>query len=205
MKRNQNKHVTPEQVEYIRSIAATHNAAEISALFEQKYGQKRNRNGIQTICRRFGIKYKKRPNSGRFEKGMTTWNKGLKGVNGQSETRFKKGHKTWTCRPIGSIRKTKQGHILVKVGEPKVWKRQSIINWEAVHGPIESGSILMHRDGDTENCDLSNLALITRGENVLFNKFFREAYGNAELFDFALLTVRLWLKSNQLKKNGSKT
>jgi len=196
-----NPHVTDEQVEFIRSLAADNYATEIARLFQEKYGQNRNRKGIQTICRRFGIKYKKRPNKGMFVKGMTTWNKGLKGVNGYSATRFENGHMPHTYLPVGTERWTKERHIEVKIADPNVWKRLAVINWEEEYGEFPEGYLVYHKDGNKENCDVSNLVLMTRAENVLFNKFFKDAYGHPELFEFALLTIRVWLKSNELKKN----
>jgi hypothetical protein len=42
--------------------------------------------------------------------------------------------------------------------------------WEAAHGPIPPGHIVIFLDGDKTNCDLSNLRLVTQAEKQMLNK-----------------------------------
>jgi len=56
-------------------------------------------------------------NSGRFQKGFTPWNKGVKKSTGESKTRFKKGNETWNTRPLGDEHVDNDGYIRVKVAE----------------------------------------------------------------------------------------
>jgi hypothetical protein len=67
-------------------------------------------------------------NSGRFEKGLIPWNKGLKGVNGYSPSRFKKGHiNTHSLREIGSERISQKYGVFIKVAHPSVWRLKALV------------------------------------------------------------------------------
>jgi len=46
------------------------------------------------------------------------------------------------------------------------WKPLHIYNWEKTNGKIPKGHCLWFKNGDTMNCELSNLELITRAENM---------------------------------------
>jgi hypothetical protein len=73
-------------------------------------------------------------NSGQFKKGFTPWNKGLKGVNGKSEKRFKKRNETWNTRQLGDEHVDNDGYIRVKVAKTGTkqerWKLKHRIIYE---------------------------------------------------------------------------
>ena len=100
-----------------------------------------------------------------FKKGQTPFNKGMK-MNPHPNsvaTQFKKGCSI-NIKPIGTIhlRNTKQGPLkYIKVDVHK-WILLSKYNWEKQNGEIPKGQILFHKDGNSQNCDISNLELITR-------------------------------------------
>jgi hypothetical protein len=54
----------------------------------------------------------------RFRKGLKPWNKGLKGVNGKSNTTFKSGNVPHNHKPVGTVRMTKDHYPEVKIAEP---------------------------------------------------------------------------------------
>ena len=45
-----------------------------------------------------------------------------------------------------------------------------MLNWEAVHGPVPKGHVVILKDGDKTNLDVSNLLLVSRAELGLMNK-----------------------------------
>lgn len=116
----------------------------------------------------------------RFPKGHVPANKGLKRPAGWSpgrmrETQFKKGV-SLNKMPIGSTRPIKGGYLLLKVAEvPNVpyyvnWKLLHVINWERANGkPMPPKHCLRFRDGNVQNCDPSNLELISMRENAARN------------------------------------
>lgn len=77
---------------------------------------------------------------------------------------FKPGYTPHGHRPVGSERTNRDGYRERKVAEPNKWALVHVLNWEAVNGPIPQGHLLLFKDGDKSNCEVSNLLLATRGE-----------------------------------------
>ena len=114
----------------------------------------------------------------RFPKGHTPWNAGRKGwsAGGKSrETRFKKGEKPWTWKPIGSERVTKDGTLQRKVSDtgypPRDWVAVHALLWREANGEIPEGHIVVFRNGDKSDIRMDNLELITRAENMRRNSY----------------------------------
>lgn len=115
----------------------------------------------------------------RFQRGHQSWNAGMKGwkAGGRSEeTRFKKGNRPHTWRPIGSERDL-EGYLQVKVTDtgypPRDWRCVHVMLWEKHHGPVPSGHAVVFRDGNRRNIVIDNLELITRGELMRRNTIHR--------------------------------
>lgn len=106
----------------------------------------------------------------RFKKGQVPWNKGLKGVNGTSESRFKKGHIPHSARPVGYERINKDGHVEVKVEGQRQMVYKHRWTWEQHNGKIPSDCVVTFKDGDRTNCNIENLELMTRAELVILNR-----------------------------------
>lgn len=142
--------------------------------------------------------------TGQFEKGHTPFNKGRKGVNypGMKATQFKPGHPPHNHRPVGSIRKNREGYIYKKVAEPNKWRMLHVLNWEAVHGPVPPGHALIFKDGDRSNCEPDNLLLVTRAELAVINRR-RLLTGNPETAEAAQALARL-IKATTKKKRRQK-
>jgi hypothetical protein len=103
----------------------------------------------------------------RFKKGGATWNKGMKGLDiGGKETRFKKGQKPQTWRPVGSERVDKNGYLKRKISDTGVkkddWVLVHIHVWTQAHGPLPPNHAVVFKDGDKRNFALDNLEAISR-------------------------------------------
>ena len=107
----------------------------------------------------------------RFVKGQEPANKGKRieefmskeGIKRSSQTRFKKGHRPHNKREIGTETQHADGYVYIKVdGRKPVLKHRYV--WEHANGPIPDGHNIAFRDGNRQNCDLSNLYLISREE-----------------------------------------
>ena len=92
----------------------------------------------------------------------------MKGLDiGGKEYRFKKGHLPHNTRNDWDIRiqQDKSGrkykYIRVSLGK---WMLLHRFNWEQSNGTIPKGMKILFKDGDTMNCDVSNLELVTAGQ-----------------------------------------
>ena len=103
---------------------------------------------------------------------------------------YKKGGSPFNVVPVGTERKTKEGYIMVKVGDKKStkgdsatyhknWKFKHVLIWEQHHGAIPDGHIIVFLVSNKENLDISNLFCIPQKVAVVMarNKWYRD---NAE-------------------------
>lgn len=112
--------------------------------------------------------------NGRFQKGITPWNKGMHYTAGgrSAETRFKPGERRGVAvelyKPIGTERISKDGYLERKINDglplQKRWRAVHLLVWEAAHGPLPAGHAIAFKDGDKRHIQLDNLELITRAE-----------------------------------------
>lgn len=120
----------------------------------------------------------KHPNFGgqktRFKKGIIPKNKGKKqheymsaeAIEKTIHTRFKDGHTPANHKPIGYERYSKDGYLERKTDEPSVFKAVHRIVWEQHHGKIKKGFNIQFKDGNKNNCDIDNLYIISRQEQL---------------------------------------
>ncbi|HRO75766.1 MAG TPA: HNH endonuclease signature motif containing protein [Crocinitomicaceae bacterium] len=115
----------------------------------------------------------------RFQKGNISHNKGKKMSPEMyakvQKNMFKKGDKPKNIKPVGTIREWTETHSkrlykYIKIAEPNVWQLLSHKVWIEANGPIPNGYRLHFKNGDTLNCELSNLELITDQEAMDRNR-----------------------------------
>lgn len=107
-----------------------------------------------------------------FKKGHQSFNKGMKqteylsadALEKAASTRFKKGHRPATYRPIGSTRITRDGYREIKISTNK-WRLEHLVVWEKEHGPLPAGHCVIHLNQDKLDNRLENLMLIPRAIN----------------------------------------
>lgn len=117
-------------------------------------------------------------NSTTFRKGHTPANKGKKMDESLKEkvahTWFKSGNLPTNTKYDGHIsaRKDKTGrvylHVRIAIGRYVLLHRHI---WEQAHGEIPPKHVVTFKDGDTMNCSIDNLELITMKENRRRNSF----------------------------------
>lgn len=135
-----------------------------------------------------------------FKPGHTPHNKGKKmGADiyiAVAPTMFKRGHKPFNTKPVGTInvRKDSDGRTYqyIKIKDSH-WELLQRYTWEQANGKIPKGCIVIFLDGNYLNCNLSNLQLISRKENMLRNTIQRYP---AELQELMKLTSKLKRKTN---------
>lgn len=157
--------ITKDIAEHLgRSIPSIHAKAKHLKLHKtiQFYRQKNDRNGSINRIKEFS-----------FKKGQKAWNKGKKfpkyyHYKGK-DTRFKKGQVPNNRKPIGYERINKDGTIDIKIDEKKGFESKQRVFWSKHYGAIPEGMMISFIDGNPQNCDISNLKLITRAEHMKNN------------------------------------
>lgn len=160
-----------------RKVGTVHQCAARYGIVKSDYFKEQNTSGrIQRG------KQDPRMKAGQFKPGHTTWNAGRKGwqAGGRSaETQFAPGDLPPNTLPIGSYRvltnKNGKKHLEQKMREVpgsacKRWTPVSRIVWEAVHGPVPKGSIVVFSPGKNtivlEEITIDKLECITRAEHA---------------------------------------
>lgn len=121
-----------------------------------------------------------------FAPGGKPWNAGLKGwqAGGASvSTQFKAGQKPHTTMPVGSYRlcfhkqsgfaRLEQKTSEAEGANNKRWTPVARLVWEAAHGPVPKGSIVVFKPGQgtnvLEEITLDRLDCITRAQHASRN------------------------------------
>lgn len=161
-----------------RRAKAVHHRANAMGLFKSMalISETARQRNIERNLRGLG-------NQGQFQPGLVPWNKGLSyhAAGRAVLTQFKPGNKPQTWRPVGSLRVV-DGQLQCKVSdEPghghRRWKPVSRVVWEAAHGPVPPGHLVVFKPGrasiDPELITPDAVELITREEHVRRNSVHR--------------------------------
>lgn len=107
---------------------------------------------------------------GKFKKGHTPWNAGLKGIHLNPGTEFKKGemvgkdHYSWK----GGEQINKNDCVYINVGANQRVRRPRKV-YEEAFGKIPKGYVLYHLDKDMCNDSIDNLVAISRSMLININ------------------------------------
>lgn len=164
----------PEEVRFLTARRAGRSHAALAELFTKHFRRTLTARQVGTFLKNRGLTTGL---TGRFEKGMTPWNRGKRGYMGANWTSFKKGHIPANHRPLWSERVGKDGYIEMSVPErnpytgfPTRFKHKHVWIWEQAHGPKPKGTVVIFRDGNNRNFELDNLLLVTRRELLALNQ-----------------------------------
>jgi hypothetical protein len=134
-----------------------------------------------------------------FKKGMTSWNKGTKGLQiGGKETQFKKGQTPHNTKPIG-FRSYRDGYLVERVEKGFEFVHKLI--WKQHHGEIPKGLFVVFKDRNKNNICIENLEIIDRVEHIRRNHIQNLPQ---ELKEVVHIKKSITRKINQLEKNGTK-
>ena len=137
-------------------------------------GLKKDKDFVVEMARENMKKVMELGKSYRYQKGQSPVNKGKKQSEYMSEeaiertkaTRFKKGSIPPGAVPIGYERMDRNGYIHIKVeGKRKLVLKHRHI-WEQHNGTIPKGYNIQFKDGDRHNCDIDNLYLISKQDQM---------------------------------------
>lgn len=189
---------TPADRAQLRRIYPIYSAAEcaeiigcsVSSAYNQAHqmGLRKSTDWIAQRARERSLQPEHGGRRHQFRPGHQTWNKGQPFDSGgrSVETRFKAGrapHENSNYLPIGSLRITRDGLLERKTTDDQTvyparrWVAVHRLVWEAAHGPIPRGHLVVFRPGmhttSVEAITLDRLELITRAENMRRNTIHR--------------------------------
>ena len=154
---------------------------EILDFMRKDYVGVTNREMALRLEREFGVEFKPKSvgeyrrkigctsgNDGKFHKGQTPHNKGVKGVYpGSEKGGFKKGYMPSTTLPVGAEVFGKEGYWKIKIANPSVWEYKHRLVWKEAHGDIPPDHVVIFKDSDINNCELDNLMCISKAESAI--------------------------------------
>lgn len=168
-------HYTDEEKDFIRQNYHDCNShAELTCMFNEQFGTSLKVETLRDYChKKLGLKGM--PNGGQYR------------IGGKSRD-----------LPLGTIRKVPTA-TYIKIGnndthltgyKPPNWMPLQQYIWEQKFGPIPKNHFVIFLDGNTENFDISNLAVINRriSAQMAINRFYTE---NTELTRAGLMCIEL--------------
>ena len=186
-------------VEYILQNYKGVGPKEMAEKLNAQFGTSYTRNQIKCF---YGNHKLNSGVTGYFPKGIVPPNKGKKGVcsPGSEKGWFKKGQVPPNKTEIGAIRLRGDGYLWEKYGPGQHdWKPHHQLVWERAHGKQPEGYVLVFKDGDRMNCDLSNLELVSWAENLELNRSGLRS-SNADLTESAIMVARVRTTIRNLQK-----
>ena len=176
--------------------------AELTEMFNQHFDLQLKQQQIENVLQRWGLR--SGYGGGQFRPGHIPHNKGKRKFwTGGEATQFKKGHKPWNYKPVGTERINANGYVDVKVADPNKWRQKHLLIWEEAHGPVPKGQVIIFADGNCLNVQLDNLLLVSRRELVMLNKYSLIG-GSAELTKVGITVADLHLKAGERKRKAKR-
>ena len=196
---------TEEEHAFLQSFIPGHTYKEIVAEYNKRFKEPITESRVKGYMSNHKIN---NGLTGRFKKGNVPFNKGKKGWSapGTERTRFKKRHLPANTKPISYERITKDGYIEVKIkmrpshpGCNDNFKLKHRLVWEEAHGPIPKGCNIIFLDGNRQNCDIENLAIVTKAEHQqMTRRGLRSAI--PQITETGILIARVGVASQKAKK-----
>lgn len=207
---------TDEQIEFLRVNSLGNDTNKLTQLFNERFNSNisvskisalRYLNGFKSGLTGEFIKGIRRSPSTEFKKGQVSWNKG-KYVRYSEATEFKKGQKPKNTHPVGTIMMRGDGYIYIKLKETEPsrfgWKQLHLYNYEKANGEIPKGHKVIFLDGDHQNCDVSNLLMITDSQLVVINRM-RLIKCDPDLTRTAVIIANLVSKTYRMQNSSKRS
>ena len=202
-----------EQVDFIVANVKGITLEELKKRFNKKFNLNVSDNAIAHLKYKYGLK--SGIVGGRFEKGMTPFNKGKKwddfmpkeSQNNSRKTTFKKGNipKNRAEMSEERIRKGEYVYLKVKDGaKNKNWVPKHRYIYESIHGKIPEHCKVIFADGDKNNFKEENLILVSNSQEFIMNKNNLIKKGNIEFTKTGKIIAEIIDKSNKLVKKNER-
>ena len=167
--------------EFIRDNSWGVSSKEMAEMCNEKFGTNWTQTGMKQFRQSHGIKSGV---TGWYQKGHEPGTKGktIEEICGYDEeklarvraTQFKKGQRPQNELPVGAVVVNSEGYkIRKKQMDGTLWERWEFLHravWREHYGEIPEGMMIIFKDNNRLNCDISNLMMITKNENAVMNK-----------------------------------
>jgi len=156
------------EVEFLKYVIAGKSYKEICKQFNEKFNEQITESQIKGFI---GYRKLNTNRNGRFEKGCTAINKGIKS-GGWKPTQFKQGAIPHNRLEIGSETITLDGYVKVKIQDGMKngnWKFKHVLVWEQHYGALPKNHVIIFGDRNKRNFDIDNLICITRQQLSMLN------------------------------------
>ena len=163
---------TDEQVEYLKSIAEGTPRKDIVDKINEKFDLNLSMQQIRDCMNDRGIRN-----------------------NIDKKFSAKDGNRCQQEKPIGTISKWECGYTRIKIGDNE-WEFIQRYVWRKHHGEIPPGHSVIFLDGNTDNYNIGNLALVNRNELMKYNSM-RLNSDNQELNRVAVNLAKLMTKAKE--------
>lgn len=192
---------TPEQIRFIEQHVPGRSNQELTELVNNHFGLDLTFVQIKAFKKNHKLSSGL---DGRFPKGHTPFNKGLKGLKGVivggKETQFKSGHLPHNYKPVGTERVNADGYVDIKIADPAKWRGKHLLVWEKHNGrPVPPGHVVIFGDGNRRNFDPDNLILVSRKQLATLNKK-NLIQNDAELTRTGIIIADIYQKIGERKK-----
>jgi 3,4-dihydroxy-2-butanone 4-phosphate synthase len=167
---------TPAEIRFIKKMVTGRSYAELTALFNAKFGFNFNVKRISSTIKRLGLSNGR---DTRFHSGQVSHNKGKKGYYspGSEKGWFKPGHPGYKINemPVGGEHIDAYGYVQIKYSDnpgsaKHRWKGKHVIIWEKINGKVPKGHVVIFADRNRRNFKVDNLLLVARKELVRMNQ-----------------------------------
>jgi hypothetical protein len=192
----------PEVREYIKAHVKGTGPLEMSRKVNSEFGTSYTVGQMKSYYGNHGLASGV---DGRFQKGHTPANKGVKmpqeTYRKLERTMFKKGGIPPNALPVGAEVVTVDGYIRVKTAEPNVWEFKHRLVWQQYKGEIPKGMIINFKDGNPANTDIGNLVMLTRSEHL---ELTRRGYRSQDplITGAGVATIKLEGRCRELRSKG---
>jgi len=164
----------PDEIAFIAEAFQHVDVVAVTELFNRESGKSVSVSQVRAALKNRRIRSGR---DGRFKPGHTVYYDGPRKPNsGQFKNGEMRGSAQFNYKPIGSIRFTRDGYMERKVtDDPNLvparrWVFEHRLIWEAEHGEIPPGHVIVFLDGDPLNITLDNLRCVPRGVLAVMNK-----------------------------------
>ena len=123
-----------------------------------------------------------------------------RGIRNNIDKKFsaKDGNRCLQEKPIGTVSKWECGYTRIKTGKNE-WEFIQRYVWKEHHGEIPPGHSVIFLDGNTDNYNIENLALVNRNELMKYNSM-RLNSSDQELNRVAVNLAKIMTKSKELER-----